>query len=286
MDFRNNDDMRNKPIGIFDSGIGGLTVLKEIANILPNEDIIYFGDTARVPYGTKSKETIVKFSIQDANFLTGFGIKAMVVACNTASSLSLDILKSRYDIPLIGVIEPGARKAASLTKKMKIAVIATRATVKSGIYEKEVKKFNPDINIFSVDCPLFVPLAEEGWLDGKITESVAKTYLAPVKKCGADILILGCTHYPLLRAVIQKVVGKAVKLVDSAKETAKEVKAVVEENGLAKRSNERPEYSFYVSDEPALFKKIGEKFLGRPIEKIQKAEIELIERYVYDRSFS
>ncbi|MBU4376930.1 MAG: glutamate racemase [Candidatus Omnitrophica bacterium] len=278
--------MHDKPIGIFDSGIGGLTVLKEIRNILPREDIVYFGDTARVPYGTKSKETVIKFSLQDADFLSNFDVKMIVVACNTASSLSLDMLKRRYDIPLVGVIEPGARKAASLTRKMKIGVIGTKATVKSGIYEREVKKFNPAINVLSTDCPLFVPLVEEGWLHGKITEAIAKTYLAPVKKFGADVLVLGCTHYPLLKSVIQKALGRGVKLVDSAKETAKEVKAIIEENGMAKRSNENPEYAFYVSDEPALFKKIGEKFLKRPIERIEKAEIELKEKYVHDRSIS
>lgn len=285
-DFHNKKEMHDKPIGIFDSGIGGLTVLKEIRNILPREDIVYFGDTARVPYGTKSKETVIKFSLQDADFLSNFDVKMIVVACNTASSLSLDMLKRRYDIPLVGVIEPGARKAASLTRKMKIGVIGTKATVKSGIYEREVKKFNPAINVLSTDCPLFVPLVEEGWLHGKITEAIAKTYLAPVKKFGADVLVLGCTHYPLLKSVIQKALGRGVKLVDSAKETAKEVKAIIEENGMAKRSNENPEYAFYVSDEPALFKKIGEKFLKRPIERIEKAEIELKEKYVHDRSIS
>lgn len=279
-------DSRNRPIGIFDSGIGGLTVLKEMSRILPREDIVYFGDTARVPYGTKSKETVIKFSIQDADFLMGLGVKMIVVACNTASSLSLDVLKSRYDIPLVGVIEPGARKAASVTKNMKVGVIGTKATVASGVYEREVRRFNPEISVLSAGCPLFVPLVEEGWLSGKITADIAKVYLGPIKKAGADVLILGCTHYPLLKSAIHKALGRNIKLVDSAKETAKEVKAIIEESGLEKRTKERPEYRFYVSDEPALFKKIGGKFLGREIGSIEKAEIELREMYVRNRGFS
>ncbi|MDD5680466.1 MAG: glutamate racemase [Candidatus Omnitrophica bacterium] len=286
MGSRNNPDTRNKPIGIFDSGIGGLTVLKEINKILPNESIAYFGDTARVPYGTKSKETVIKFSVQDADFLMDLDVKMIVVACNTASSVSLDILKRRYDIPLVGVIEPGARKAASATNKMKVGVIGTKATVSSGVYEKEVKSFNPGIRVVSVSCPLFVPLVEEGWLAGAVTKEIAKTYLAPLKKSNMDVLILGCTHYPLLKPVIQDIIGRKVLLVDSAKETAKDVKRIIEENGIYKNIKEKPVHKFYVSDEPLLFKKIGERFLGRNIECIEKIEIELRERYVRNRSFS
>lgn len=286
MVFRNNPDTGNKPIGIFDSGIGGLTVLKEISRILPGEDIVYFGDTARVPYGTKSKETVIKFSIQDSDFLMDLDVKMIVVACNTASSLSLDALKRRYDIPVVGVIEPGARRAASITNRMKVGVIGTKATVKSGIYEKEVRKFNPEINVLSVDCPLFVPLVEEGWLSGKITEDIARTYLAGIKKAKADVLILGCTHYPLLKPVMRNVMGKGVALVDSARETAKEVETIIEASGLGNNAKRNPEYRFYVSDEPALFKKIGEKFLGRKIDKIEKVEIESREKYVRNRSLS
>jgi len=242
---------------------------------LPNESIVYFGDTARVPYGSKSKETVIKFSIQDADFLMDLDVKMIVVACNTASSLSLDILKKRYDIPLVGVIGPGARKAAEITDKMRVGVIGTKATVSSGIYEKEVKSFNPRINVVSASCPLFVPLVEEGWLTGSITKQIAKTYLEPLKKNNIDVLILGCTHYPLLRPVIQDVVGRRVSLVDSAKETAKEVKRIAEENGMCKNAKDKPMYKFYISDEPLLFKKVGEKFLGRSIENVEKVEIEL-----------
>jgi len=286
MGFQNNLSLRTRPIGIFDSGLGGLTVLKEISRILPNENIIYFGDTARVPYGTKSKETIIKFSVQDADLLMDLDVKMIVVACNTVSSLSLDILKRRYDIPLVGVIEPGARKAAEITNKMKVGVIGTKATVASGIYEKEIKSINPGINVISASCPLFVPLVEEGRLTGTITKQIVREYLAPLKKNNIDVLILGCTHYPLLKPVIQEVVGGSVSLVDSAKETAKEVKRAIDENEIGKTTREKPVYRFYVSDEPFLFKKIGEKFLGRSIEGIERVEIELKERYVRNRSVS
>jgi glutamate racemase len=286
MGFQNNSNLRARPIGIFDSGLGGLTVLKEISRILPNENIIYFGDTARVPYGTKSKETIIKFSVQDADLLMDLDVKMIVVACNTVSSLSLGILKRRYDIPLVGVIEPGARKAAEITDKMKIGVIGTKATVASGIYEKEIKSINPGINVISASCPLFVPLVEEGRLTGAITKQIVREYLAPLKKNNIDVLILGCTHYPLLKPVIQEVVGQSVSLVDSAKETAKEVKRAIDENEIGNTIKKKPVYRFYVSDEPFLFKKIGEKFLGKSIESIERVEIELKERYVRNRSVS
>lgn len=286
MDFQNNLSLRGRPIGIFDSGLGGLTVLKEISRILPNENIIYFGDTARVPYGTKSKETVIKFSVQDADFLMDLDVKMIVVACNTVSSLSLNILKRRYDIPLVGVIEPGARKAAEITDKMKVGVIGTKATIASGIYEKEIKNINPGINVISASCPLFVPLVEEGRLTGTITKQIVREYLAPLKKENIDVLILGCTHYPLLKPVIQEVVGGKVSLVDSAKETAKEVKRAIGENEIGKTTREKPVYRFYVSDEPFLFKKIGEKFLSRSMEGIERVEIELRERYVRNRSVS
>lgn len=286
MVFQSNSNLRARPIGIFDSGIGGLTVLKEISRILPNENIIYFGDTARVPYGTKSKETIIKFSVEDADLLMDLDVKMIVAACNTVSSLSLDILKKRYDIPLVGVIEPGARKAAEITDKMKVGVIGTKATVASGIYEKKIKSINPRISVVSASCPLFVPLVEEGRFTGAITRQIVREYLAPLKKSDIDVLILGCTHYPLLKPVIQEAAGASVSLVDSAKETAKEVQRAIDENEIGNPVKKKPAYRFYVSDEPLLFKKIGEKFLGRSIESIEKVEIELKERYVRNRSVS
>ncbi len=286
MAFQNNADIRNRPIGIFDSGIGGLTVLKEISRILPNESIVYFGDTARVPYGTKSKETITKFSIQDADFLIDLGVKMIVVACNTASSLSMDVLKRRYDIPLVGVIEPGARKAAETTGRMRVGVIGTKATISSGVYEKKIKSLNRGINVVSVSCPLFVPLVEEGRFTGSITRQIVKEYLTPIRKSNVDVLILGCTHYPLLKTAIRDAAGSGVFLVDSAKETAKEVERVLKETGAGKISKEKSVYKFYVSDEPLLFKKVGEKFLGRAIGGVKKVEMKLRERYVRNRGVS
>lgn len=284
MDFPSDSDLRSRPIGIFDSGIGGLTVLKEISRILPDENVVYFGDTARVPYGTKSKETVIKFSVQDADFLMDLDVKMIVVACNTASSLSIDVLKRRYDVPLVGVIEPGAAKAARITGSMKVGVIGTKATIASGIYEREIRSLDPRIDVVSASCPLFVPLVEEGRLTGAITRQIVKEYLAPLKKSNIDVLILGCTHYPLLKPVIRGVVGSKVALVDSAKETAKEVKRTLDEHGIARGGKGKPVYRFYVSDEPFLFKKIGEKFLGKNIDDIEKVEIELRERYVRNRN--
>jgi glutamate racemase len=210
----------------------------------------------------------------------------IVAACNTASSLSIDVLKRRYDVPLLGVIEPGARRAAELTSSMKIGVIGTRATVSSGVYEKEVKSFNPRIEVISASCPLFVQLAEEGWVTGAITKQIVKAYLRIFKKRRIDVLILGCTHYPLLKPVIRDVIGGRVSLVDSAKETAKETKRIIEEGGMGKAVKAKPAHRFYVSDEPALFKKLGVWFLGRKIENIEKVEIELRERYVRNRGIS
>jgi len=265
--------MKNKAIGIFDSGLGGLTVLKEIKKILPREDIVYFGDTARVPYGTKSKETVIKFSAQNAGFLTGLNVKMIVVACNTSSSFSLPALKRRYDIPVIGVIEPGAREAARATRKMKVGVIGTRATVSSGVYEREIKRINPEIRVTSEACPLFVPFAEEGWLKDDITKRVAGRYLAPFKKRNIDAIVLGCTHYPLLKPAIRGALGKDVALIDSAAQTAKAVKRALEERGMRTSKNGMGKCRFYVSDEPGLFKKIGSRFLGSRIDGVKKVDV-------------
>lgn len=273
-DFPNSGRRKDRAIGIFDSGIGGLTVLREIKRILPHEDIIYFGDTARVPYGTKSKATVIKFAIQDADFLVDLKVKIIVVACNTASSLSLKVLKRRYDIPVVGVIEPGTQKAVNTTKNMRIGVIGTKATISSGIYEREIKKVNSEIDILSISCPLFVPLVEENWLGGSVTREIAERYLKPFKKKNIDTLILGCTHYPLLRPIIKKTLGRSVKLVDSARATAEKVKRILYNKGIYKKKTNRAGYRFYVSDEPKLFKNIGERFLGSAINSVKKVEID------------
>ncbi len=263
----------DRPIGIFDSGVGGLTVVKEILSQLPNEEAIYFGDTARVPYGTKSAQTIKRFSIEDAEFLMRFDVKLIVVACNTASSISLPILKKRFRVPIIGVITPGAEEAVKITKNNRIGVLGTRTTIQSQSYEKEIRKFSKKIRVKSVSCPLFVPLVEEGWTDNSVAFDVANRYLEPLKKERADTVILGCTHYPLLKGVIQKVLGSKVKLVDSAKAVSKEVKRILRESNISRQgpiSGNR--CSFYVSDAVEEFSKIGFRFLGDVVKNVKRAE--------------
>ncbi|MFH1245085.1 MAG: glutamate racemase [Candidatus Omnitrophota bacterium] len=266
------------PLGIFDSGIGGLTVVKEIVRELPAEEIVYFGDTARVPYGNKSPQTIVKFSLENARFLLKFGVKFIIVACNTSSSLALAALKKEFHVPILGVISPAVKKAAQISTKGRIGIIGTRATIASMCYQKEIARINPRIKSFTQACPLFVPLVEEGWVDNQITLQIVEKYLSPLIKKDIDTLILGCTHYPLLKRIIRKAVGKKIYFVDSAKELAGEVKALLACNGLSAENNGKKyimpknglslaKCRFYVSDEPAWFKRIGKKFLGKDIVK-------------------
>ena len=260
-----------RPIGIFDSGVGGLTVAEKIREMLPGEDLIYFGDTARVPYGTKSRETVTKFSVENIEFLMEHNVKLVIVACNTASSLSLDFLKRCFRVPIIGVIEPGAREAISATRNNRIGVIGTHATVSSGAYEKAIRKISPRYSVFTQACPLFVPLVEEGWEDKDVTRTVTQAYLKPLKEKGIDTLIMGCTHYPILREVLRKVVGKDVVLIDSAREVAKEAKNILDASGLLNTSKSKGRDKFFVSDEPNRFIKIGEKFLKRRIKCAKRA---------------
>lgn len=265
--------MNKWPIGIFDSGLGGLTLVKEIQKILPGEKIIYFGDTARVPYGTKSKETVTRFSKENVRFLLRFKVKLIVAACNTASSLSLQTLKKSFKIPIIGVIRPGVDKALHITKKGPIGIIGTRSTIKSSAYQKLLKKMSPGIKVSANACPLFVPLVEEGWLNNKNTINVAQEYLKGFKKSRVKALILGCTHYPLLKPAIRKVMGKSVKLIDSAEETARKVKHILDRKALLSSVVKTAAHRYFVSDEPAAFKKIGEKFLGSSIKDIKKIKL-------------
>ncbi|MGH7885554.1 MAG: glutamate racemase, partial [Thermodesulfobacteriota bacterium] len=211
----NTESLKEKSIGIFDSGIGGLTVAKEIIKHLPYENIVYLGDTARVPYGTKSRETVIKYAESNSRFLLSKGIKLLVVACNTASAYAIKALEAQLTIPVVGVIRPGAKKAVESTKNGRIGVIGTPSTIKSNAYPKVINKINPDITVFSKACPLFVPLAEEGWLQNDIARNVALEYLSELKKFDIDTLILGCTHYPLLKETIGEVIGKDVVLIDS-----------------------------------------------------------------------
>jgi glutamate racemase len=251
-----------KAIGIFDSGIGGLTVLKEIVRKLPDENIIYLGDTARVPYGIRSAETVTRYSFENTNFLLSQEIKMLVVACNTATAVSLEAVKKEYPLPVIGVLEPGARAAVAATKTRKIGIIGTEATINSGAYERAIKRLAPDIEVTSIACPLFVPLAEEGWTDNDVAELVAEKYLASFRKSGIDMLVLGCTHYPLLKAVISKAIGTGITLVDSATETAKEVADVLEKLKWRGSGNSEGFRKFYVTDTPARFEMIGKRFLS------------------------
>lgn len=254
-----------RPIGIFDSGVGGLTVAREIQRLLPGEDIVYFGDTARVPYGTKSRETITKFSVENVEFLMRKDVKLVVVACNTASALSLDFLKRCFRVPIVGVIGPGAKAAASATTSKRVGVIGTNATITSRSYDKAIKKFDSGILVSSAGCPLFVPLVEESWLKGSITNAIASVYLAPLKAARIDTLIMGCTHYPLLRKVIQGVMGRKVVLIDSAKEVAKEVKMILGSAGALNSQSRRSRQNFFVSDEPSRFLRMAERFLKRRV---------------------
>ncbi len=270
MNFMN----RTNPIGFFDSGIGGLTVVKSVSQLMPNENIVYFGDTARVPYGSKSNETVIEYSIQAANFLLRKNIKLLVVACNTASSVALNELKRFLTIPVIGMIEPGAKMALNESKKRVVGVIGTNATVNNKAYSNELKKLNPKVKVFEQACPLFVPLAEEGWIDTKVTELVAKEYLSGFKEKKIDSLILGCTHYPILKDVIQKVVGKNVKLVDSGTPAARLVEDYLNGRGLRNQSVHHGVSEFYVSDVPTKFREVAERFLGKKVTHIHKVELE------------
>ena len=263
-----------KPIGIFDSGIGGLTVVKQLMQLLPNEQLIYFGDTARIPYGTKSKRLIEQYALEDANFLLQYDIKVLVVACNTASSLAMDVLLENLHIPIIGVVIPGAQAAVELTCNNKIGVIGTIATINSNSYTIQIEKQLKDVTVFAQPCPLLVPLVEEGWLDDDVTIRTLKKYLPEMISEKVDTLILGCTHYPLLENTIQKLMGNNVKLIDSGKETAKAVKHVLIENNILNGSEKIGPDKFYVSDIPMKFEEIGSRFLGKKLNNVERVDFE------------
>jgi len=264
--------MNNRPIGIFDSGVGGLTVVREVMKCLPKEQIVYLGDTARVPYGTKSNQTIKRFSIENAQFLKRFKVKLIVVACNTASSIALAVLRKRFNIPIIGVIKPGAKRAIKVTRNGRIGVIGTSATIKSKAYEKEIKSISRN-SVISMACPLFVPLAEEGWLNGKITLSIVKKYLEPLMKNDIDTLVLGCTHYPLLRNSISRIVGSNVNIVDSASSVAKEIASVLKRNDKLASRSKISMHRFFATDAVEQFVKVGQEFLGKKIRSARRAVI-------------
>ena len=262
------------PVGVFDSGVGGLTVAREIMRQLPQENIVYFGDTARVPYGSKSQDNIIRFSRQIINFLKTKEVKAIVIACNTASALALDTVKNEIDIPIIGVIEPGARAAVRETRNAKIGVVGTEATINSETYTKVIKRLNPDAEVVGKSCPLFVPLVEEGFAKHKITEEVIDIYLSEFKKTDIDTMILGCTHYPLLRSRIMAYLGEQVHIVNPAYETAIDLKSILEKNGTANHSDRSATYEFYVSDAAEKFTKLDNTILPYDVATTKKINIE------------
>lgn len=273
----------DRPIGVFDSGLGGLTVVKQLQRILPNEHLVYFGDTARIPYGTKSKWLIQRFAMEDALFLLEFDIKLLVVACNTASSSALPLLQSRLDIPVVGVVEPGAQAAVTATKNKKIGVIGTSATIASSSYTRSIKKLMPEADVLGQPCPLLVPLVEEGWLDDEVTVLTLQKYLKPLMEAKADTIILGCTHYPLLEPVIQRIVGPEVTLIDSGKETAKAVQKILSASHLLNANNGQGNDRYFVSDSPEMFAKIGSLFLGRSLPEVVRVDFD---RFLVEKSSS
>ena len=264
----------DNPIGIFDSGIGGLTVVKQLMHLLPNEQLIYFGDTARVPYGTKSKRLVQQYALEDANFLMQFDVKMIVIACNSASAAARELLQEKLDVPVLGVVSPGASAAVENTRNGKIGVIGTQATIGSNAYVRAINKLSDDIEVSGQPCPLLVPLVEEGWLDDQVTDLAIQKYLKDLLQADIDTLILGCTHYPVLEPNIQKAVGETVRLIDSGKETAKAVKAVLEQKNMLNMGIKNSEDQFYVSDIPAKFEEIGSRFLGKPLNNIQRVDFD------------
>lgn len=268
---------KNAPIGVFDSGVGGLTVAREIMRQIPNERIVYFGDTARVPYGSKSKDNIIKFSRQIIRFLQTENVKAIVIACNTASALALDEMQQEFDLPILGVVKPGAKVAVETTVNKRIGLIGTEANIRSGVYTRYIKSLDDEAKVFEKACPLFVPLVEEGWLHDDITLQVASRYLEELKEKDIDTLILGCTHYPLIRSTIRKVMGDKVNLVNPAYETAIELKNLLERDNLANKCDvDSPSsmYRFYVSDAEEKFKLFANSILPFDITMTKQINIE------------
>ena len=267
---------RSAPVGVFDSGVGGLTVAREIMRHLPNESIVYFGDTARVPYGSKSEDNIIRYSRQIVNFLKTQGVKAIVIACNTASALALDVVRAENDIPIIGVIEPGARAALGVTQSKKIGVIGTEATIRSKMYDKIIQGVDAEASVIGKACPLFVPLVEEGFSKHHVTEEVIDYYLASFLETDIDSLILGCTHYPLLRSRIREYVGDRITLVNPAYETAMDLKKLLQEQDMESpdAADEYASYNFYVSDAADKFKQFANSILPYNIETIKQINIE------------
>jgi len=269
-------------IGIFDSGIGGLTVVKQLIRFLPQEDLIYFGDTARLPYGTKSEKLIRQYAMEDAAFLLQYGIKMLVVGCNSASATALDLLQDKLSIPVTGVIEPGVTAAVNISQKKRIGVIGTTATISSKAYDKKIFASDKKIEVFGQPCPILVPLVEEGWLDENITRLTIQKYLEPLLEEDIDVIILGCTHFPVIKNLIQDVVGNTVTLIDSGEETAKRVRETLLNLDILNEKPNKGNLKVYVSDIPGKFSEIGTRFLGKPVVNAERVDFEkyLIEQGV------
>jgi glutamate racemase len=259
---------RSAPIGVFDSGLGGLTVAHAIMRQLPAESLVYFGDTARVPYGPKSPDTVRRYSHEIAGYLIDQGVKAIVVACNTATAHALPMLREELDVPVIGVVEPGARAAVRASRSGRIGVIATAGTIKSGAYVRAIKAESAEAQVTALACPLFVPLVEEGWTQHEATHAVAREYLAPFMHGEVDTLVLGCTHYPLLKPLIGELIGRQVRLIDSAEETALDTRRMLAEHSLDATSGEGS-YRFIASDDQQQFLTLGQRFFGDTIERVE-----------------
>ena len=262
--------MNDAPIGVFDSGIGGLTVVAAIMRALPNERVVYVGDTARVPYGPKSPETVVRYSRQIASWLLDQQVKAIVIACNTATAHALDVLRHECPVPVIGVVQPGARAAVGASRNARIGVIGTSGTINSGAYHRAIATLSPDATVFGAACPLFVPLVEEGWVDHPATRLIAETYLHPIRDAHVDTLVLGCTHYPLLAPIIADVVGRDVTLVDSAAETARALRDALNERGITRSTIDgAPDHRFIATDAPDTFRRVGQRFIGPVLDRVE-----------------
>lgn len=265
---------QEQPIGVFDSGIGGLTVVRALSKRLPHENIVYFGDTARVPYGPKSPQVVREYAAQDVAFLMGHRVKMVVIACNTVSAVALDVVQKLAKVPVVGVILPGAAAAVRASVRRRIGIIGTQATVNSGAYVHAIRALAPDVHTVPAPCPLFVPLAEEGWIGHQATRLIAKEYLFPLTLEKIDTLILGCTHYPLLAPAIAAAVGAGVTLIDSGEAAAQEVERLLDEHGMRNTSSQRPHLQFFVSDIPAKFAEVGERFLGQSMGRVRRVTVD------------
>jgi glutamate racemase len=264
----------DRPIGVFDSGIGGLTVVQELIRKVPNESILYFGDTARVPYGSKSPATVARYAGEAAAFLLSRDVKMLVIACNTATAHAEQRLDATLTIPVIGVIEPGARAAVNATRTGRVGVIGTAGTIASGAYDMAVRRMLPEARVYAQPCPLFVPLVEEGWGNHAAARLIAREYLSPLHEMDVDVLILGCTHYPLLHPLIEDVMGPDVRLVDSSTETAADVASALDRAGMRRTSATPPTYTFAASDASLRFRTVGRSFVGEILKVVEQVDVE------------